>query len=134
MVRLAKSEIRRFLKYLTGGSVYFWVGYGVFAVCYSGFKWGWLPAKIAADAIGWSLNYFVQRFWAFSDQAHLGEMKHAARYIFIESIGFVLDYLIIAGLNHVGVSPYIGFFISAAFFSVWSYLWYKHWVFPRKKV
>jgi putative flippase GtrA len=126
-----RENLGRFGKYMAGGTLYFWVGYGVFAICYSGFHWDWLWAKVAADAIGWSLNYLVQRFWAFSDQAHLSEMQHAGRYIFIESIGFVLDYLIIWGLKAIGVSPYWGFFISAGFFSVWSYLWYKYWVFPE---
>lgn len=129
---LTKPEIKRFLKYMAGGGLYFWVGYGVFATCYSGLGWDWLPSKILADIIGWSLNYVVQRFWAFSDQAHLSEMQHAGRYVFIESVGFVLDYAMIWGLNAVGVSPYIGFFIASGFFTVWSYLWYKYWVFPAK--
>jgi len=116
---------------MVGGSTYFWVGYGVFAVCYSWLHWSWLPAKILADAIGWTLNYLVQRLWAFKDQVHLSEMKHAGRYIAIESVGFVLDYLMIWGLKAIGVTPYIGFFISAAFFTVWSFIWYKYWVFPE---
>lgn len=127
------SDVKRFAKYMSGGMVYFWVGYGVFAICYSVLGWDWLPAKIAADAVGWTLNYLVQRFWAFSDRIHLSEMRHAGRYVFIECIGFVLDYLIIWGLQAIGITPYIGFFISAAFFSVWSWLWYKYWVFPEKK-
>ena len=127
------KDANRFVKYMSGGVVYFWVGYAVFAFCYSVLKWDWFPAKVAADAIGWTLNYLVQRFWAFSDRIHLSEMQHAGRYVFIESIGFVLDYLIIWGLKSIGISPYIGFFISAGFFSVWSWLWYKYWVFPEKK-
>ncbi|MGH7234582.1 MAG: GtrA family protein, partial [Candidatus Saccharimonadales bacterium] len=106
------KEIKRYIKYLAGGGLYFWIGYGIFAIGYSGLHWGWLPSKIAADAIGWSTNYAVQRFWAFSDRIHLSEMQHAGRYIFIESIGFVMDYLIIFGLKSIGISPYIGFFIS----------------------
>lgn len=129
--RPGKAEAGRFAKYLAGGSLYFWIGYAVFAVCYSGLQWGWLPAKVLADAIGWAANYLVQRFWAFRDRVHLREMQHAGRYVFIESVGFVLDYLIIWGLKAVGITPYIGFFISAGFFTVWSYLWYKYWVFPE---
>jgi putative flippase GtrA len=127
------KELKRFAKYWVGGGIYFWVGYGVFAIGYSGFHWYWLPAKILSDAIGWTSNYFAQRFWAFKDQIHLTELQHAGRYIFIESIGFVLDYLIIGGLRLLGITPYIGFFISAAFFTVWSYLWYKYYVFPETK-
>jgi putative flippase GtrA len=123
----------QFLKFWAGGSLYFWSGYAVFAVCYSVFGWNWLPAKIAADAIGWSLNYIAQRYWAFSGQHHLREIEHIGRYLFIETIGFILDYLIIAGLNAIGITPYIGFFISAGFFTVWSWFWYKYWVFPDNR-
>lgn len=129
----SRIAMSRFLKYWAGGGLYFWLGYGIFALCYSGFHWSWLPSKIVADAIGWTSNYLVQRFWAFSDRVSFSEMKHAGRYIFIESIGFVMDYLIIWGLKAVGVSPYIGFFISAGFFTIWSFFWYKYWVFPEKK-
>lgn len=119
---------------MAGGSVYFWIGYAVFAVCYSFFHWWWLWAKMAADAIGWSLNYLIQRYWAFSDiHPKMSEMQHVGRYICIESIGFILDYAIIGGLQLIGISPYIGFFVSAAFFTVWSYLWYKYWVFPQRR-
>ncbi|CAN5147933.1 hypothetical protein BH09PAT3_BH09PAT3_1860 [soil metagenome] len=131
MKKLSRQELKRFAKYMVGGGAYFWIGYGVFAACYSGFGWAWFTAKIAADVIGWSANYAIQRLWAFNDRAHLSEIKHASRYIIIESIGFVLDYIIIWGLNELGVTPYIGFVLSAAFFTVWSYFWYKYWVFPE---
>lgn len=129
--KLTKADSTRFLKYLVGGSLYFWVGFGVFALCYSVLHWKWFPAKVLSDVIGWSLNYLVQRMWAFSDHITLGEMQHAGRYITIESIGFVMDYALIGGLVYIGISPYIGFFISGIFFTFWSFLWYKYWVFPE---
>ena len=128
----SNQNLIQFFKYMAGGSLYFWSGYLVFAICYSAFHWNWLRAKVLADIIGWSLNYLVQRFWAFSGQHHLSELQHAGRYVFIESIGFVIDYAIIGVLNAIGITPYIGFFISAGFFSVWSWLWYKYWVFPNR--
>jgi putative flippase GtrA len=133
MRRPDNKSVTQFLKYMVGGSLYFWSGYAVFAVCYSGLKWSWFPSKVAADAVGWTLNYLAQRYWAFnSDHLKLSEMQHVGRYVFIESIGFVLDYAIIWALNSVGITPYIGFFISAGFFTVWSWFWYKYWVFPTK--
>jgi putative flippase GtrA len=128
MAKPSPDKLKQFLKYMAGGSLYFWVGYGVFAICYSGLHFYWLWSKMAADAIGWSLNYFVQHYWTFnSDHLKLNEMQHVGRYVFIESIGFVLDYAIIAGLRAIGITPYIGFF------TVWSFFWYKYWVFPEKK-
>ena len=134
MPRSPKNQklIKQFTKYIAGGTFMFWVGYGVFAICYSGLHWTWLPSKFLADIVGWILNYVIQRYWAFNgSHLKLSEMQHATRYIFIESIGFVIDYLLIGGLYAVGISPYIGFFISAGFFTVWSFLWYKYWVFPE---
>jgi putative flippase GtrA len=128
-----KKLSAQFAKYMAGGSLYFWIGYAVFAVCYSGLHWSWLPSKVMADGIGWTSNYIVQRFWTFSGQIHLREIEHIGRYMSIEGIGFFLDYLLIWILTEAGISPYLGFFISAAFFTVWSWLWYKYWVFPPSK-
>ena len=133
-MQLQKVKKTQFFKYLAGGSIYFWMGYAIFAALYSGLHWDWLPSKIVADTIGWTFNYFAQRYWAFSsDHLRLGEMQHVKRYIAIESVGFGIDYLIIYGLNAVGISPYIGFCVSGVFFTIWSYLWYKYWVFPEKR-
>ncbi len=131
---MLKNRFEQFLRYLVGGSIYFWVGYGLFALLYGGLHWGWLPSKALSDVVGWSLNYVIQRYWAFNgEHLKLNEMQHASRYVFIEIIGFIIDYAMIGGLKAVGVSPYIGLFISGAFFTGWSYLWYKYWVFPENK-
>lgn len=129
--KLSKSDGKRFAKYLVGGSLYFWVAFGLFALFYSVFHWGWFWSKVVSDVVGWSLNYVVQRLWTFSDHVSLSEMQHASRYIFIESIGFVLDYALIGGVVAIGWTPYIGMVISGIFFTFWSFLWYKYWVFPE---
>jgi putative flippase GtrA len=133
MKKPTNKTVFQFGKYFTGGLVYFWVGYAVFALCYSGFGWWWLWAKAAADIAGWTLGYLVQRYWAFAGtQLRLSEMQHVGRYIAVSVVGLALDYLIIAGLNAAGISPYAGFFVAAGFFTVWNYLWYKYWVFPER--
>ncbi len=130
---ISRHEIIQFLEYMVGGSAYFWSGYLVFAFCYSGRHWKWLPAKMLADVIGWSLNYLIQRYWAFANkrlQHH--ERRAAGRYALISVVNLGLDYLIIGGLNRIGISPYLGFFISAGFFTGWNYMWYRFWVFIAK--
>lgn len=131
--RPTRRNIVQFLEYFIGGGVYFWSGYLVFALCYSGFHWNWLWAKIAADVVGWTLNYLVQRFWAFNNKnLKKHEAATAGKYALISIFNLGLDYLIIWGLNAIGISPYLGFFISAGFFTVWNYLWYRFWVFYNK--
>jgi len=128
----SKKELNRFAKYWLGGGVYFWSGYIIFATLYGLAHWNWIPAKIIADAVGWSSNYFIQRKYAFADQIHLKEIEHLSRYLIIEAVGFILDYFIVGGLKSIGITPYIGLFISSIFFTFWSYAWYKYWVFPNK--
>jgi putative flippase GtrA len=131
--RPTRRNLIQLLEYVIGGSVYFWSGYIVFAVGYSGLHWDWLWAKIAADVIGLTLNYLVQRYWAFNSK---GLKKHeadtAGKYSVISVVNIGLDYLIIWGLKTLGVSPYLGFFISAGFFGAWNYVWYRFWVFYSK--
>lgn len=125
----------QFVEYMIGGGVYFWSGYAIFAICYSGLGWDWFPAKILADIIGFSLSFFVQRYWAFNDPRlkHHGA-KISVRYILVTGTNFIIDYLIVGGLNALGVTPYIGLFAAAAFFTAWNYLWYRFWVFNPKSI
>jgi putative flippase GtrA len=132
--RMTRHNIVQFLEYMVGGTVYFWSGYLVFALCYSGFDWDWLPAKMAADAVGWSLNYLVQRYWAFNAPGlRHHEGRTVGKYGVLTIGNFILDYCLIWWLNAIGISPYIGFFISSGFFTIWNYFWYRFWVFYVRK-
>lgn len=131
--RPTHRNVVQFLEYMVGGAAYFWSGYLVFAVCYSGLSWDWLPAKILADVIGWTLNYLIQRYWAFNNTGIRDhEVSTVRKYSVITVINLVIDYGIIWALKEAGVSPYVGFFISAGFFTIWNYLWYRFWVFFGK--
>jgi putative flippase GtrA len=132
--RPTRKNVIQFLEYMVGGTIYFWSGYLVFAFCYSVLHWDWFPAKMAADAVGWTLNYLVQRYWAFNNPAlKKHEGRTAGKYALITAVNFGLDYLMIWGLKSIGISPYVGFFISAGFFTAWNYLWYRFWVFYSKR-
>lgn len=131
--RPTRRNVVQFLEYLVGGTVYFWSGYIIFAIGYSGLGWDWLPAKILADIVGFSLNYLVQRYWAFNSKALKNhESQVVGKYAALMALNLALDYLIIWSLKSVGISPYAGFFISAGFFTVWNYFWYRFWVFFNK--
>jgi hypothetical protein len=41
----------------------------------------------------------------------------------------LIDYGIVGGLERIGITPYIGLFVAAGFFTAWNYLWYRFWVF-----
>jgi putative flippase GtrA len=132
--RPTRHNVIQFLEYMVGGGVYFWSGYIVFAILYSGFGWAWFPAKIVDDIIGSILAYYVQRYWAFNSKHLIGhESQIIKKYSLITGVSIALDYAMIWALNNVGISPYLGFFISAGFFTVWNYLWYRFFVFYVKR-
>ncbi len=132
---LKHKRLIQFIEYMIGGGVYFWSGLGVFAVCYSILHWDWLIAKMIADVVGFSLSFFVQRYWAFNDRRLKRKtLQTGKRYFLISAITLLVDYGIVATLKSFGVTPYIGLFVSSLFLTIWNYLWYRFWVFdPTQK-
>lgn len=136
------AELIRIAEYLVSGGLYFWTGYAVFFICDSLLGWSLWWAKLSANIIGWTVNYMLQRFWVFRNpDLAKNRVEVTGRYAIITAVDFVLDYLIVFGLQQIGITPYIGQFVSAGFFTVWNYLWYKSWVFtarihrkPRTKI
>lgn len=131
--RKQQKEVTRIAEYMVSGGAYFWAGYVTFflfdKILGTTFFW----AKSVSTLVGWTVNYLLQRYWAFNNpklKAHQTEVT--ARYVTITLVDFVLDFLLVLGLKEAGITPYIGQFISAGFFTVWNYAWYKYWVFPEK--
>lgn len=135
-ISLKKSqqrEVKRITEYLVSGGAYFWSGYLLFFITYTGLHWTLWWAKLAANIFGWIINYVLQRYWVFNNPKlshHKTEVT--GRYIFITLVDWLLDYLIVYGLRSIGLTPYLGQFVSAGFFTFWNYAWYKLWVFPQK--
>lgn len=125
-----RRELIRIGEYLISGGLYFWTGYIVFFVAdtFLGFNLFW--AKLVANVVGWTVNFLVLRFWVFANpDLAKHQVDVTGRYIFITLVNFLLDYVIVYLLTLVGVTPYIGQFVSAGFFTVWNYIWYKTFVF-----
>lgn len=128
-----KREVKRFTEYMISGGAYFWSGYLMFFVVFELLGWNLWWAKLSANITGWTTNYLLQRYWVFRNPAlakHQTEVT--GRYLVITLVDFLIDYVIVAALQAAGLTPYIGQFVSAGFFTVWNYLWYKYWVFPEK--
>jgi putative flippase GtrA len=135
-IRLKKSqkkEVKRVAEYLVSGGAFFWSGYISFFIIDQGLDWSLWWATSISYIIGWSVNFLLQRYWVFNNpKLAKHQTEVTGRYIAISLVNLVINYLILESLNTVGISPYIGQFISSAFFTVWNYFWYKLWVFPEK--
>lgn len=120
----------QFGKYFVSGGAYFWSGYAVFALFYSGLGVGVGVSKIAGSIVGLSVNFILLRWWAFRSGDRKQELPTSSgRYIVLTIINLLIDYGIVVGLAGYGLTPYIGQFVSAGFFTVWNFVWYKLWVF-----
>jgi putative flippase GtrA len=135
MKKLSKNRRKlliQFIEYMISGGAYFWVGYAIFAYLWSGLHWSLWWATITSNVIGWTVNYLLQRYWVFANKQLKGHQTQVTgRYVFITLVDFLLNYVILYSLRQVGITPYIGQFVSSAFFTVWNYLWYRFWVFPE---
>jgi putative flippase GtrA len=131
--RRVKSLTRQFVEYMVAGGAFFWSGYIAFAVFDSILGWPLFIAKQLANIIGLTINYVIEDQWVFKKQkARISyDKRRTYRYIIITLVNFGIDYLIVSNLKKVGVSPYLGQFVSAGFFTVWNFIWYKYWVFAH---
>ncbi len=133
MKKRNKKELLRITEYMISGGAYFWSGYATFFFIDKVLGLSFFWAKSVSTLTGWTVNYLLQRYWVFKNpklKKHQTEVT--TRYVIITLVDFVLDYLIVFGLKSIGITPYIGQFASAAFFTGWNYFWYKFWVFPDK--
>jgi putative flippase GtrA len=128
-----RKLVVQFIEYMVSGGVYFWVGYALLNYLYYAVHWSLWWATILSNIAGWSVNFILQRYWAFNNKALKGHQTEiTTKYVSITLVDFILNYFILYGLNAVGITPAIGQFISSGFFTVWNYLWYRFWVFPDK--
>lgn len=133
MAHRKKNETRRLAEYLVSGGAWFWSGYLLFALLFSVFGVGVVPAKIISYIFGLTVNFLLQRFWVFDSRDARKQLDVVTgRYVVLSVINLGIDTLIVWSLNEAGLTPYIGQFVSAGFFTVWNYVWYKLWVFAKK--
>ncbi len=130
LTKPSRRTVVQFVIFNAGGVAFFVVGYSVFVLLYGPFHWQWLPAKIVADTLGWICNFLIQYFGAFRHERK-GHRPHVVfgKFTAISVVNLLIDYGIVALLAWAGLSPFLGLIIASQFFTVWKWLWYKHWVF-----
>jgi putative flippase GtrA len=128
--RLSKKFLVQFAKYNFGGFAFFWSSWAI--ITYGETRIGLFYANLAGNIVGISLNYLVQRYWAFG--AHK-PMPRAVlyKYIALTFVNFVISYFMLRGLKSVGIPVKYGQFATAAFFTGWNYTLYRLWVFRGQK-
>lgn len=132
----SRKELKRIGEYLVSGGAQFWSGYGAFALLDLVIGVPFWPNRVLSYGFGVVVNFYLQRYWVFGKR-HLSKKQiHASaeKYYGLMFTNFLLDLAIVGGLYELAdVSPYIGQFVSAGFFTVYNYLLFKFWVFKKRK-
>ncbi len=128
-----ERELKRITEYMVSGGAFFWSGYAVFFVCDKVFGLSLFWATSISYLVGWVVNYLLQRYWVFNNpKLAKHQLETTSRYIVISGVNLFINYVILQSLKTVGITPYIGQFVSSGFFTIWNYFWYKYWIFPSK--
>lgn len=130
--KYSKADIKQIVQYSITGGAWFWSGYAMFALCFGVLGLDIITAKIISYTFGLIVNFLLERFWVFESKSARKDLDQVTvKYVVLSLFNLLIDTSIVWGLSRAGVSPYIGQFASAGFFTVWNYVWYKLWVFAR---
>ena len=122
-----KKVFVQIAEYIVAGGAWFWSAYAITLLLDPIIGLGW--ANIAGNIVGVTINFFLSAFWVFKTKNNKHAMNASWKYIVYTGLNFVLSAYLLKALRAVGIEPEIGQFISAGFFTVWNYIWYKNWVF-----
>lgn len=133
MNKRQKKDFKQLVQYMIAGGAFFWSGYIAFFVLDKGLGLTLFWAKIISSLIGLTVNFLLERYWVFARNKKRDIKEATLRYVTLTAVNLFIDYGIIRTLNNFGINPYIGQFISAGFFTIWNYAWYRFWVFRPKR-
>ncbi len=132
------NRLLEYAKFGIAGNILFWSTY----LFYLGFRHvlGWEEAAALAtgSVIAHFIYFFVDKEWVFAEGGSRRKTRvELLRFVLFMTLNYFINLGIILGLSkYFGIMPDFGQFISAAFFTVWSYIGLKYWVFapPRRRV
>lgn len=120
-----------YLRFGVAGNVLFWGTYGLYLPLHHGLGWNEAAALATGSILAHVLYFIVDKEWVFADgRVRRKTRVELARFAAFMTLNYFINLGIILGLSHyVHIPPDIGQFASAAFFTVWSYVGLKYWVF-----
>lgn len=129
------QNVLQFIKLQLAGNILFWGTYLGYAFADNVLhNRTWLALAIPS-ILAHVVFFAVDRNWVFSEKT--GKQKtslEAIRFVIFMGTNYFINLGIVLGLEkYLGVSPYLGQFISSVFFAVWVWLGLKFWVFRHAR-
>ncbi len=123
----APPTSRSLPRFLIIGALSFTIDVGTLFVAHGVLRI-WLPlATTLAYAIAFTVNFSLNRFWAFQSTAAVGHQ--AARYLLLTGANYVVTVVAVTGLAAAGLHYLVAKVLTAAVIAVVNYVVYRTWVF-----
>jgi putative flippase GtrA len=120
-----------FIKVQVAGNILFWVTYGSYFVFDAVARIPYPISFVMATIAGNIVFFMVDRQWIYN--SHNGKRKSSqeiVRFILFMILNYFINLFIVQLLKDTfDISPYVGQFVAAAFFTVWTFLGLHFWVF-----
>jgi putative flippase GtrA len=124
-----------FIKLQLAGNVLFWGTYVGYFVLHTLMGWSELSGLATASIFAHLLFFVADKEWVFDDKT--GKRKtpdEIFRFILFMGMNYFINIAIIAGLRiYFDIDPYIGQFIAGLFFTFWTFIGLRYWVFREMK-
>lgn len=122
-----------FIKLQLAGNILFWGTYIGYFLLHELANWSELAALATASTIAHIAFFIADSEWVFDEK---GERRKTPgelwRFVVFMGLNYFINLGIITGLSYYfDITPYIGQFISALFFTFWTFIGLRYWVFPQ---
>lgn len=136
--QLTLANLIQFIKLQIAGNILFWGTYAGYPVFHEWLQWPEMAALATASIIAHILFFIADSEWVFNEKGKNGkESKTTAeivRFVLFMGLNYFINLGIIWMLSHYfDLTPYIGQFISALFFTLWNFVGLKYWVFRGRE-
>lgn len=132
--KLIRAAIE-FIKLQLAGNILFWGTYIGYAISDQVFHQPHIAAIAIASLVAHAIFFMVSRDWVFDRSGKRKPPRQIWRFIVFMGLNYFINIGIIYSLEiYFGITPYVGQFISAFFFTAWNYIGLKFWVFEPEHV
>lgn len=124
-----------FVKLQIAGNILFWGTLGGTFLFHTVLGWVEFWALVTASIIAHFLFFIANKEWVFDDKNNRRKTsREVTRFVIFMGFNFFLNIAIIqAVVTFTSLNIYLAQFVSALFFTVWSFLGLRFWVFETAK-
>jgi putative flippase GtrA len=127
------KNLIQFIKLQLAGNVLFWGTYLGFFLLHEFANWSETAALATASIFAHVAFFIVDKKWVFHEHESRRKTRvELYRFIIFMTINYFINLAIITALSiYFDITPYVGQFISALFFTFWTFIGLKYWVFKK---